>query len=157
MKSIVCFYVFCIVQLIACGCASNTSVKGSPYKSATFTYSTDTKITSYKEEYLKAISDHLLKATSAFVSGKGDLHIVPTCDPDGLQVKSTITSLNMPSMKKGEYANITITGEFIKCGSAEILGTFYQHEDGKNATEELDMIARDIVSDVYKFIYSTIK
>ncbi len=156
MKSVIRNAVCLIPLMLVCGCSSNYSVKESPYKSATLTFVSDPTLTAYKDEYLATIKTHLLVTTTDFIAQKGDLVLKPACQPDGLLVTSTITSLNIPSMKKGDFAEITIMGEIKRCGSAEVLGTFYQHEDGNDPAKELDVISRDIAADVYQFVTSTI-
>lgn len=151
------YCIACCSLVVICGCSSNYSVKESPYKSATLAFATDPALTAYKDDHLAAIKTHLLVTTTDFIAQKGDLVLKPACQPDGLLVTSTITSLNMPGMKKGDFAEITIMGEIRRCGSPEVLGTFYQHEDGNDAAKELDVISRDIAADVYQFIGSTIK
>jgi hypothetical protein len=144
-------------MLLAGGCSSSYSTMNSPFKSATLSFVSAPTVSSYKDEHLAAINKLLFDSTVENISRKGFLVLKPSCEPDGLLVVSTISSLNMPNLKKGEFAEIIVQGEFKKCGNDEVLGKFYQFEEGKDAVTQLNMIGRDIANDLFQFLDSTVK
>lgn len=148
--------VILFTMLLVGGCSSSYSTMNSPFKSATLTFVTAPSVSSYKEEHLAAINKILLDATVENISQKGTLVLKPTCEPNGLQVVSTIYSLNMPDLNKGSFAEIIVKGEFKKCGDTTVLGKFYQYEEGKDAVPQLKTIGRDIAADLYQFLDSTV-
>lgn len=156
MKLVIITAALCTMLMIG-GCSSNYSTQNSPFKSATLSFVTAPAVSSYKDEHLATINKILLDATVENVSLKGTLVLKQTCEPDGLLVVSTISSLNMPNLNKGNFAEIIVTGEFKKCGDTKALGQFYHFEDGKDSVAQLKMIGRDIAADLFQFLDSTVK
>lgn len=109
--------------MLFAGCAGNYSVKGNYFNKAVIQFGTESIVTAAGEKAVNSLKDNLTTMTKDQIAKRGDLILMDNCEPKALMVKGNIRTLDITSQNNkssGKY-DITITGDFIDCGTNKSL------------------------------------